>query len=58
MERQLVARADEVIAVSDNLQERLAGLGCDSHLLTHGVDLEHWARRHRRRRYWSRCAGP
>ncbi len=44
MERQLVARADEVIAVSDNLQERLAGLGRQSHLLTHGVDLEHWAR--------------
>ena len=44
MERQLVVRADEVIAVSDNLQERLAGLGRESHLLTHGVDLEHWAR--------------
>ncbi len=45
MERQLVARADELIAVSDTLRQRLADMGRESHLLTHGVDLELWSRR-------------
>ncbi len=45
MERQLVARADVLIAVSETLQERLADMGRESHLLTHGVDLELWSRR-------------
>ena len=45
MERQLVARADELIAVSETLRQRLADMGRESHLLTHGVDLELWSRR-------------
>ncbi len=44
MERQLVARADELIAVSETLRQRLADMGRESHLLTHGVDLELWSR--------------
>ena len=44
MERQLAAKADVVIAVSEPLQERLAAMGRESHLLTHGVDLELWSR--------------
>ena len=42
MEERLVRRADVLIAVSEKLQERLAAWGRESHLLTHGVDLEHW----------------
>jgi glycosyltransferase involved in cell wall biosynthesis len=45
MERQLLERVDEVVAVSENLQERLAGLGRTSTLLTHGVDLDFWTGR-------------
>jgi glycosyltransferase involved in cell wall biosynthesis len=43
MERRVVEQADVVIAVSENLRERLAGMGRRSHLLTHGVDVEFWA---------------
>jgi glycosyltransferase involved in cell wall biosynthesis len=42
MEDRLVARADTVIAVSETLQEKLAGKQRESALLTHGVDLERW----------------
>lgn len=42
MERKMLERIDQVIAVSENLQERLARLGRPSTLLTHGVDLEFW----------------
>ena len=42
MERKLVAHADAVVAVSQTLQDRLAAMGADSTLLTHGIDLEHW----------------
>lgn len=42
MERELVARVDEVIAVSERLVEHLRGLGRNPHLLTHGVDLQAW----------------
>jgi glycosyltransferase involved in cell wall biosynthesis len=42
MEERVTRRADVVIAVSEKLQDRLAGWGRDAHLLTHGVDLEHW----------------
>src|SRR5207245_861809 len=42
MDDQLIARADVLVAVSETLQQRLAGLGRKSHLLTHGVDLEFW----------------
>jgi glycosyltransferase involved in cell wall biosynthesis len=43
MEEDLVQRADVVIAVSETLQARLAGMGRSSHLLTHGVDTNLWS---------------
>jgi glycosyltransferase involved in cell wall biosynthesis len=42
MEERLIARADVLIAVSPNLQEKLGRQGRSAHLLTHGVDLERW----------------
>jgi glycosyltransferase involved in cell wall biosynthesis len=42
MEVELVAKVDSVIAVSETLQNHIAKLGKPSHLLTHGVDLEHF----------------
>ncbi len=44
MERDLVERVDAVVAVSEVLVARMAGLGREATLLTHGVDLEHWQR--------------
>ena len=44
MEALLVQRVDTLIAVSEPLRDRLAGMGRDAHLLTHGVDLEFWQR--------------
>lgn len=44
MEEQLVQRVDTLIAVSDTLRDRLASMGREAHLLTHGVDLEFWQR--------------
>ena len=43
MEEEVVARADRIVAVSANLQERIARMGRTSDLLTHGVDLDFWA---------------
>ena len=43
MERELVPKVDAIIAVSETLQTHLRCLGRDSHLLTHGVDLDHWS---------------
>ena len=42
MEKELVGKVDEIVAVSDTLVEHLRELGRGAHLLTHGVDLEHW----------------
>ncbi len=42
MEEEVVAKADCIVAVSENLQERIARMGRTSHLLTHGVDLDFW----------------
>lgn len=42
MERDLVCRADAIVAVSDRLVERMESMGRSSTLLTHGVDLDHW----------------
>lgn len=42
MEAKLVGKADSLIAVSTTLREKLARMGRDSHLLTHGVDLDFW----------------
>lgn len=44
MEQKLVRRANVLFSVSHKLQDRLAGWGRASHLLTHGVDLEYWTR--------------
>ena len=38
----MVERADTIVAVSENLQERLAKMGRASTLLTHGVDVKFW----------------
>jgi glycosyltransferase involved in cell wall biosynthesis len=42
MEEKLVRDADVVIAVSETLRQRLADLGRQARLLTHGVDLDFW----------------
>ena len=42
MEEEVVARADRIVAVSENLQQRIASLGRKADLLTHGVDLDFW----------------
>jgi glycosyltransferase involved in cell wall biosynthesis len=44
MEADLLRRVDTVVAVSETLRQKLAGLGWDAHLLTHGVDVEDWTR--------------
>jgi glycosyltransferase involved in cell wall biosynthesis len=42
MERRLVERVDDIVVVSDALEQRIRSLGRDATLLTHGVDLDHW----------------
>jgi glycosyltransferase involved in cell wall biosynthesis len=42
MERDLVGRVDAVVAASTRLLERMASMGREATLLTHGVDLAHW----------------
>ena len=42
LERIVVEKAERIICVSEHLQERLQKMGRESHLLTHGVDLEFW----------------
>ncbi len=42
LERQLVAKADVVLAVSEPIERKLRNWGAEPHLLTHGVDLEMW----------------
>jgi hypothetical protein len=42
MEERLVRQADTLIAVSETLQGKLAGMGREARLLTHGVDLDFW----------------
>ncbi len=44
MERRLVERVDAVVAVSERLVERMAALGREASLLTHGVDAPMWSR--------------
>jgi glycosyltransferase involved in cell wall biosynthesis len=46
MEKQVVNRCDRLISVSETLCDRLEQLGKPAHLLTHGVDLEHWCNGH------------
>jgi glycosyltransferase involved in cell wall biosynthesis len=42
LEEELLERADVFIAVSEALRDKLARHRKPVHLLTHGVDLEHW----------------
>ena len=42
MERELVSKVDDVVAVSQALRDRLAGMGANATLLTHGIDVGHW----------------
>jgi glycosyltransferase involved in cell wall biosynthesis len=42
MEESVVRRADAIVAVSESLRDRLAGMGRESLLLTHGIDLDFW----------------
>lgn len=42
LEEIVVAKADVLVSVSDNLRYRLKSMGRESHLLTHGVDVDFW----------------
>jgi glycosyltransferase involved in cell wall biosynthesis len=42
MEREVIRRADVLVAVSETLQRKLAQHGREAHLLTHGVDVDFW----------------
>jgi glycosyltransferase involved in cell wall biosynthesis len=42
MEMQVIEKADRIICVSENLQEKMQDHGREASLLTHGVDLESW----------------
>jgi glycosyltransferase involved in cell wall biosynthesis len=42
MERGLVPKVNEVVAVSETLVKHVAALGKPAHLLTHGVELDYW----------------
>jgi len=44
MERELVAKVDVTVAVSEQLADGLRKLGAAPHLLTHGVDIDAWHR--------------
>jgi len=43
LERDFVARAKRIIAVSEHLRARLGTMGRESELLTHGFDPSHWS---------------
>ena len=61
MERELVGRVDEVVAVSEPLRERIAGMGRDARLLTHGIHSGHWlCERDETNKpdWWPNVAGP
>ncbi|QEL16200.1 glycosyltransferase family protein [Limnoglobus roseus] len=42
MERDLVPKVQEIVTVSETLVAHIAKLDRPAHLLTHGVDLDHW----------------
>jgi glycosyltransferase involved in cell wall biosynthesis len=42
MEREQLPHMRTVLAASTALRDRMNGLGCDAHLLTHGVDIARW----------------
>lgn len=43
MEEKLVANADVIVAAGDNLADRMRRLGREATVITHGIDLDHWA---------------
>jgi glycosyltransferase involved in cell wall biosynthesis len=43
LDERLIRSADVLIAAGTALRERVGWFGRESHLLTHGVDLDHWA---------------
>jgi hypothetical protein len=43
MEKEFVGRADRIVTAGDNLSRRIARLGRPSQVLSHGIDLAHWA---------------
>lgn len=43
METELVRKVDGAVAASEFLRDRLQRLGCSSTVVSHGVDLSHWA---------------
>lgn len=45
MESELIDKVDRVVAVSENIRDRVQGRGVHADLLTHGIDLAHWCRR-------------
>ena len=55
MDHELVRRVDAVICVSETLQQRVVQMGRQSHLLTHGIDLEHWQKADRSVEHVSQC---
>ena len=44
MEQKFVRRADRIIVAGENLAAAMRSLGRESHLISHGIDLEHWRR--------------
>ena len=44
MEKELVTRADRIVAAGDNLAARIRGMGRDAEIVSHGIDLDHWSR--------------
>ncbi|MEO1996683.1 MAG: hypothetical protein ABGZ17_15555, partial [Planctomycetaceae bacterium] len=42
MERTLVSKMHQITAVSEVLQARIASMGANASLLTHGIDADHW----------------
>jgi glycosyltransferase involved in cell wall biosynthesis len=43
LEESLVRRVETLITVSETLQDKLSRMGRASHLLSHGVELDHWS---------------
>ncbi len=46
MDRDMIHRADSLVAVSENLQAMISNDGRSSSLLTHGVDVDFWQTSH------------
>lgn len=63
LERRLVSRVDQVVAVSEELRSRLSRLGRGIELLSHGIDLHLWGNAEVSRGRaglpaWAACARP